>query len=384
MNLSGSVKINKCGMLILTISLILLFYYLIFNNVGFSRQPKHYAFMLRNQNEINLRKLLIGGIQAAQMGGVEVLAVSHDIQAKSKGKTLEGADDQVTNADLRSHCVMKQGLKRLFSKVTVVSEEDEHAKKCPDVNHFELDPTVIDEDIQLADDYLVHADDVTVWIDPLDATQEYTGKFASPRTKRFMHSAIVDDFLFRNTEMLFQYVTTMVCVAVKGEPIIGIIHVPFAKQTIWAWKNVAVSEQLRKIYEETISPLAAVKNPKIIVSRSHKGNVKDYVRNIFGDKTPIISAGGAGYKVLQVVFNNATAYMHLTNIKKWDLCAGNAILDTLHGSMTTLENEAITYAAGESATNINKDGVLATLRHHKYYATQIHDYQTQMKFFKPT
>lgn len=176
MNLSGSVKINKCGMLILTISVILLFYYLIFSNVGFNRQQKHYAFMLRNPNEINLRKLLIGGIQAAQMGGLEVVAVSKNIQPKSKGKTLEGANDPVTNADLRSHCVMEQGLKRLFSKITIVSEEDAVAKDCPDVNHFELDPTVIDEDIQLADDYLVHADDVTVWIDPLDATQEYTGE----------------------------------------------------------------------------------------------------------------------------------------------------------------------------------------------------------------
>lgn len=182
--------------------------------------------------------------------------------------------------------------------------------------------------------------------------------------------------------MLFQYVTTMVCVAVNGEPIIGIIHNPFTKQTVWAWKNVAVSEQLRKIYEETVSPLAPVKNPKIIVSRSHSGNVKEYVRNMFGEQTPIITAAGAGYKVLQVVFNNATAYMHLTNIKKWDLCAGNAILSTLHGSMTTLQNEPIAYTVADSA--INQNGVLATLRHHSYYATRIHDYQTQMKFFKPT
>lgn len=182
--------------------------------------------------------------------------------------------------------------------------------------------------------------------------------------------------------MLFQYVTTMVCVAVKGEPVIGIIHDPFTKQTIWAWKDVAVSEQLRKIYEETMSPMAQVKNPKIIVSRSHSGNVKDYVRNIFGDKTPIITAAGSGYKVLQVVFNNATAYMHLTNIKKWDICAGNAILNTLHGSMTTLKNEKITYLASEPA--VNENGVLATLRHHSYYANLIHNHQTQMTFFKPT
>lgn len=175
MNLSGSVKINKCGMLILSICGILLFYYLIFSNSNWSRRRRPYAFILRNPDEINMRKLLIGGIQAAQMGGLEVLQASNDIHSKSKGQTKEGANDPVTNADLRSHCVMENGLKRLFSKVTIISEEDSQMSQCNDVNHFELDPTVIDEDISLPDDYLISADDVTVWIDPLDATQEYTG-----------------------------------------------------------------------------------------------------------------------------------------------------------------------------------------------------------------
>lgn len=176
MNLSGSVKINKCGMLIVTISVIILFYYLLFSSAGLHRHQKHYAFMLRNPNEINLRKLLIGGIQAAQMGGLEVRSASNDIQARNKGQTREGVNDPVTNADLRSHCVMEHGLKRLFAKVNIISEEDSLDTECPDVNHFELDPTVIDEDISLSDDHIVYAEDVTIWIDPLDATKEYTGK----------------------------------------------------------------------------------------------------------------------------------------------------------------------------------------------------------------
>lgn len=51
----------------------------------------------KNPNYINLRKLLIGSIQAAEKGGIEVLAVSKDknIHEKSKGKTLEGANDPV-------------------------------------------------------------------------------------------------------------------------------------------------------------------------------------------------------------------------------------------------------------------------------------------------
>lgn len=179
MNLSGSVKINKCGMLIISLCGIILLYYILFSNSNMSRHRRPYAFIMRNPDEVNLRKLLIGGIQAAQMGGLQVVYASNDIQAKSKGQTKEGANDPLTNADLRSHCVMENGLKRLFSKVTIISEEDSQLNDCRDSSHFELDPTVIEEDIPLPDDYLISANDITVWIDPLDATQEYTGILTS-------------------------------------------------------------------------------------------------------------------------------------------------------------------------------------------------------------
>lgn len=180
MNLGGSVKINKCGIFILLIICFIAFYYLIINggvngdNNSSSRKDQ-YGFS-KNPNEINLRKLLIGSIQAAQKGGFEVLTVSHnvDIHAKSKGKTFEGANDPITDADLKSHCVMQQGLHRIFPKLKIISEEDTAKKKCPDVNLFDLDPTVL-YDTAIVPDENVNINDVTVWIDPLDATQEYTG-----------------------------------------------------------------------------------------------------------------------------------------------------------------------------------------------------------------
>lgn len=175
MNLSGSVKINKCGMLIVSLCGILIIYYLIFSHSNISRRRRPYAYIMQNQDETNLRKLLIGGIQAAQMGGLEVVTVSENIQSKSKGQTKEGFNDPVTNADLRSHCVMENGLKHLFPKVTVISEEDSELNHCVNSNFFGIDPTVIDENIVLPNDYFISTDDITIWIDPLDATQEYTG-----------------------------------------------------------------------------------------------------------------------------------------------------------------------------------------------------------------
>lgn len=146
---------------------------------------------------------------------------------------------------------------------------------------------------------------------------------------------------------------------------------------MWAWKDVAVSESLRKIQTEPPSRMAAVKNPKIIVSRSHSGDVVKMIHTVFGENTPIINAAGAGYKVLEVVFGNATNYVHKTEIKKWDICAGHAILSSLNGKMTTLKNKPITYKRNPE-TFVNKEGVIATLRNHQYYAGKIYDFYQQL------
>lgn len=50
-------------------------------------------------------------------------------------------------------------------------------------------------------------------------------------------------------------------------------------------------------------------------------------------------------------------YVHVTFIKKWDICAGNAILKALGGHMTTLKGEEIDY----SGTPKNPGGLLATV-----------------------
>ena len=77
----------------------------------------------------------------------------------------------------------------------------------------------------------------------------------------------------------------------------------------------------------------------------------------------------AGYKTLEVIKGNQHAYLHNTLIKKWDICAGNAILNALDGKMTTLEENFIDY--GSPNQYKNDKGLLATLYNHQEYLDKL-------------
>lgn len=169
-----SIRINRLPATI--VAILLTFVLVYFLNFHQEERPAIYG-MLRSENpsRVNLRKMLIAAIQAAQRGGLEVLDVarSRQLKERSKGKTDEGVNDPFTDADGRSHCVMKQGLQRIFPRVQIFSEEDK--EHCKQAHGYDLDPTVLHETAQIPD-VTVNAQDVTVWVDPLDATKEFTGE----------------------------------------------------------------------------------------------------------------------------------------------------------------------------------------------------------------
>uniref|UniRef100_A0A1A8GB70 inositol-phosphate phosphatase n=1 Tax=Nothobranchius korthausae TaxID=1143690 RepID=A0A1A8GB70_9TELE len=290
------------------------------NRISFFRQPK----------KVDLTDLLAVSVEAARMGGIEVKKVRDDntLEEKAKGETREGAKELLTQGDMHSHRKMFNFIKNTFPDITVHSEERDNS--ADSVSWNQEIPADILTKVKKGQD--VPAESITVWIDPLDATQEYT-------------------------ENLVKYVTTMVCVAVNGKPVIGVIHQPFTDFTAWGFVDQGSNMRPRKSY--------SIVSPKVIVSRSHSGEVENLARNAFGNTT-VIPAGGAGYKVLSLLempsneendIDQADVYIHITFIKKWDICAGAALLKSLGGHMTTLKGEDIDY----SGTPLNTGGLVATV-----------------------
>lgn len=332
MNLGASVRINKFGWFLIIAIIVFLVYIRTDSSSSTSDEmPK--------SELVSLKKMLIAAIHAAELGGKKVVAGKKlDLHTKSKGKTKEGANDPVTDADYASNCIMYYSLAKTFPNSVIISEEHDN-KEAECIEQAVLDTNLIPVGhrniVDLHDEY-VYPEEVTFWIDPLDATQEYT-------------------------ENLNHFVTTMVCVAIKGVPIIGVIHSPFKDQTSWGWFTKGWSDNLPSFTNKNENKL----HPRVVVSRSHKGEVEKIVKESFGDEATVEAVGGSGYKVLEVANQRADVYIHTTAIKKWDICAGDALIKTLNGQMTTLSGKTINYSANSDPKNT--EGLLVALFDHQYY-----------------
>jgi len=147
--------------------------------------------------------------------------------------------------------------------------------------------------------------DITVWVDPLDATQEFT-------------------------EGLLQYVTVMLCVAVRGRPKFGVIHRPFFnetsefRQSLFLIRTCNISNQVWGLVGHGIYPSnydnenASLGDSSgvALVSRSHAGRVADILATAMPN-VKVVPAGGSGYKTLAVLNGSAQLYVHTTRIKRF-------------------------------------------------------------------
>lgn len=316
---------------------------------------RHPAYV---EDSVRISQLISASIHLAEQSGEKIVSIrnldDNQIERMSKGLTKEGANEYVTLGDKESHKVITSGLRAIWPKLNLRSEERTDGLETTSSPSL---PSTFNAEVMNAvgRDEKVFLKDVVVWIDPLDATQEYTEGAKNPE--------------------LLHYVTVMVCIAINGEPIAGIIHQPFSKsrgnsKTYWGWVGHGLSKTvLESVEHKTKSP----EDVNVIISRTHPGEVAELANKSFGGWKAVkhLSAAGAGYKSLAVVRGIADLYLHSTRIKKWDICAGDAMLRTAGGKLTNLKGDNINYGLNANANN--EEGLIAarTENSHAEYLERI-------------
>ena len=340
----GDIKINKPVIIFMTIFIVILFFYVCSGRLS----------IWQNEEKVKISELISASLDLARQAGNEIVKIRDsstlDFHQKSKGKTKEGKDEFVTAGDFTSHEIITSGLLAGWPNLRYQSEETDNEivqSKIPDKHNAEVEKVKNrDEEVPLSE--------VIVWIDPLDATQEYTEG--------------------RMDRSLLKYVTVMVCIVVKDTPVAGVIYQAFQKKMYWGWVNHGVSESVNDfLNNQEKNEQAQRKGAKIVISRSHSGDAKEFISKAFSNSSDDMAfidiAAGSGYKVLEVLKGTDDVYFHLTLIKKWDLCAGNALLNAVKGSMTTRNGDTIDYSLGGDPKN--EHGVVAVLHKHEFFLSKL-------------
>ncbi|KAG5179488.1 hypothetical protein JKP88DRAFT_200945 [Tribonema minus] len=282
-----------------------------------------------NGGTVMLSDVLAVGLGLSEQAAAVIKQVKrqHQENMNVKGKTAEGVDEPVTDADKQSNAIFVNGYRNHFPGIRMLSEETDPADDNNIRSAFTLSPP-----LPPGADVPLDLMDTEVLIDPLDATKEFT-------------------------EDLLEYVTTMVCVVHKGRPVAGIINQVFEDSP--AVVGIVGSEDgttgvLRGRDQRKTATGDA--ETTVAISRSHTGAGEDVVTKRFPGHRPLL-AGGAGYKALLVLDGTANAYVHVTKIKAWDVCAADAVLHAIGGGFTDVDGKRLKYLAEDP---VFKRGVVAT------------------------
>ena len=312
-----------------------------------------------SDNKVYLSDLIAASLQLSEIAGQEIVNVKNGnigLDTHIKGQTEEGIDEPVTVADGNSNRIIVNGLRDLFPGIDILSEETEPLADPEGYHRI----TKLNE-IKLDEDALINLSDILITVDPLDATKEFT----EAGTEKCEYDECV------------RYVTTMVGIVDTSKqggkrPIAGIINQPFYPQTATTWGVILPSGKRQTSGFPALDP-ATIKADTVVISRSHTGTGADVVTEYLDGHHPLM-AGGSGYKGLTVIEGKAEAYVHVTKIKSWDVCAVDALIRAAGGEFTNLKGEHLIY---EKDAPLIDGGIIATgvASEHSWYVEKLHNIQ---------
>ena len=239
-------------------------------------------------------------IDIATAAGREILDVyqtAFDVATKDDASPL-------TEADLRAHRVIVDGLRELTPEVPVISEEAE--------------PPPFEERRHWQRYWLV---------DPLDGTKE---------------------FVSRNGEF-----TVNIALIEVGEPVLGVVGVPVRGHIYVGDCQAGETFRVSDVGREPLRTRAMEPGPiTVVASRRHgSGRLATYLDTLGRSFEIVRRPVGSSLKFCLLAEGKADFYPRLGPTSEWDIAAAHAVLQGAGGAVMQTDGSPLRYNAKESFLN---------------------------------
>jgi len=311
-------------------------------------KPKPLLFQPSANMSTILTQVLASSVAIADKAG----EIVRDIMKKGELGIVEktGENDLQTQADRSAQNCIIASLAKQFPQLKVVGEEGEQDLSDVPAEWIVTAANQEAAKVSCPDKYRnVAMEDLTVWVDPLDGTKEYT-------------------------QGLLDHVTVLIGIAVGKESVAGVIHQPY-----WNYKSTEPNPTIGRTFYGLIgagvfglSPVSPPAGQRIVTTtRSHGTGLVQQALEVL-KPSQVLKVGGAGHKVMLLMEGEAHAYVFPSpGCKKWDTCAPEAILHAMGGKLTDMKGDKYEYHS--TVEHMNGEGVLATAisSDHAWYVENI-------------
>ena len=292
----------------------------------------------------------------------ESIKIIFDVQtSKNLQQSWKGKDDPLTIADIKSQTMILQGLSYHFPQLKVVAEEDVVFPEALNIDYSKQQKKLFPNEV-FPEELQLNIEELTAFVDPLDGTLAYV-----------------------NGDLNF--VTVLLGIAYNKRPIIGVIgqiwglnhenkitydpkiyfgyylthKVYYIRPSDLNTKNGIIPWEIQKPLEKDLSKEFIVIYSKNKMNDALEKNIQKL------NPTKTLKVGATGYKFLVVIKGFADCYFYEVEdngTKRWDTCAGEALLRCFDGITTGKDGNQYDYTFEIDPRNLK--GVVAMRNHQKH------------------